>query len=71
MFLASATPRGRALIDCELSPPKSWVDDRQRGAAAGIAGEVGFATKPGQGLAMLERAHAAGVLTGGVTADEA
>ena len=35
-----------------------------------IPDEIGFATKPQLGVAMLERAHAAGVLTGWVTADE-
>jgi hypothetical protein len=36
-----------------------------------VPDEVGFATKPQHGLAMLARAQAAGVLTGWVTADEA
>jgi SRSO17 transposase len=71
VFLAYASPRGRALIDRELYLPKSWTDDRDRCAGAGVPDEVGFATKPGLGLAMLERAHAAGVLSGWVTADEA
>jgi SRSO17 transposase len=71
VFLAYASPRGRALIDRELYLPKSWTDDRDRCAGAGVPDEVGFATKPELGLAMLERAHAAGVLSGWVTADEA
>ena len=71
VFLAYASPRGRALIDRELYLPKSWTDDRSRCAAAGVPDEVGFATKPEQGLAMLQRAHAAGMLSGWVTADEA
>lgn len=71
VFLAYASPRGRALIDRELYLPKSWTDDRQRCAAAGVPDEVGFATKPEQALAMLRRAHDAGVLAGWVSADEA
>jgi SRSO17 transposase len=71
VFLAYASPRGRALIDRELYLPASWTDDRSRCAAAGVPDEVGFATKPELGLAMLERALAAGVLSGWVTADEA
>jgi SRSO17 transposase len=71
VFLAYASPRGRALIDRELYLPKSWTDDRDRCAAAGVPPEVEFATKPEQGIVMLERAHAAGVLAGWVTADEA
>jgi SRSO17 transposase len=69
--LAYASPRGRALIDRELYLPTSWTDDRSRCAVAGVPGEVEFATKPELGLAMLERAHAAGALSGWVTADEA
>jgi SRSO17 transposase len=71
VFLAYASPRGRALIDRELYLPKSWTGDRDRCAAAGVPDEIEFATKPEQGVAMLERAYDAGVLTGWVTADEA
>ena len=35
VFLAYAGPRGRALIDRELYLPRSWTNDRERGAAAG------------------------------------
>ena len=71
VFLAYTSSRGRALIDRELYLPTSWTEDPQRCAAAGIPAGVGFATKPQQGVAMLARAYAAGVLTGWVTADEA
>lgn len=71
VFLAYASDRGRALVDRELYLPTSWTEDAGRCAAAGIPAEVGFATKPQLGIAMLARAHAAGVLTGWVTADEA
>jgi SRSO17 transposase len=71
VYLACASPRGRALIDRELYLPKSWTDDRERCAAAGVPDEVEFATKPVQAVLMLERALAAGVLSGWVTADEA
>ena len=71
VFLAYASPRGRALIDRELYLPKSWTGDRDRCDKAGVPEDVEFATKPEQGVAMLARAHAAGVLTGWVTADEA
>jgi SRSO17 transposase len=50
----------------------AWTEDRDRCARAGVPAEVGFATKPQLGVAMLARAHAAGVLAGSwVTADEA
>jgi SRSO17 transposase len=71
VFLAYASSRGRALIDRELYLPTSWTEDRDRCARAGVPDEVGFATKPQLGVAMLARAHRAGVLTGWVTADEA
>jgi SRSO17 transposase len=70
VFLAYASTRGRALIDRELYLPTAWTEDRARCTAAGIPEQVGFATKPQLGVIMLERAHAAGVLTGWVTADE-
>src|SRR3982750_3319940 len=44
VFLAYATPAGRALIDRELYLPRAWTDDRARARAAGISDEVGFAT---------------------------
>jgi SRSO17 transposase len=60
-FLAYASRRGHALIDRELYLPESWTADRERCRAAGIPDEVEFTTKPRHGMAMLERAIAAGV----------
>ena len=72
VFLAYASSRGRALVDRELYLPTAWTEDRPRCAHAGVPDEVGFATKPQLGIAMLARAHRAGVLSGSwVTADEA
>jgi SRSO17 transposase len=70
VFLAYATPAGRALIDRELYLPKAWTEDRERCRAAGIGDELTFATKPVQARAMLDRALAAGVPASWVTADE-
>jgi SRSO17 transposase len=70
-FLAYASDRGHALIDRELYLPESWTGDRDRCRAAGVPDDVEFATKPRQGMAMLERAMAAGVPFSWVTADEA
>jgi SRSO17 transposase len=62
VFLAYAAPDGsRALIDRELYLPEKWADDRDRCRAAGIGGDVVFATKPELARGMLERAVAAGV----------
>jgi SRSO17 transposase len=71
VFLAYRSSRGHALIDRELYLPKSWTEDRDRCRAAGIGDEVGFATKPQQAQAMIERALEAGVPCRWVTADEA
>jgi SRSO17 transposase len=70
VFLAYATPTGRALIDRELYLPKTWIDDRDRARAAGIPDEVGFATKPELARRMLGRALEDGVPAGWLTADE-
>jgi SRSO17 transposase len=70
-FLAYASKRGHALIDRELYLPESWTEDRERCRAAGVPDEVEFTTKPRLGMAMLERAFAAGVPFSWVTADEA
>jgi SRSO17 transposase len=70
VFLAYATPTGRALIDRELYLPKAWTDDRERARAAGIDDDVGFATKPDLARRMLQRALDAGVPAGWLTADE-
>jgi SRSO17 transposase len=60
VFLTYVSPSGRALIDRELYVPKSWTDDRDRCAEAGIGptddrGEVEFATKPVLARRMLDR----------------
>jgi SRSO17 transposase len=71
VFLAYASPAGRALIDAELYLPRSWTGDPARCAGAGVPAEVGFATKPELARSMLGRALDAGVPAGWVTADEA
>ena len=70
VFLAYGSDRGRALIDRELYLPKDWISDRERCRAAGIGGDVEFATKPDMGLRMLQRAVESGIPFGWVTADE-
>ena len=70
VFLAYATPAGRALIDRAVYLPVSWTKDPVRCAAAGIPDDVGFATKITIGRRMLERALDAGVPAAWATADE-
>ena len=70
VFLAYASTRGHALIDRELYLPRSWTDDRDRCAAAGVPDEVEFATKAQLAERMLARALDAGVPFAWFTADE-
>lgn len=69
VFLAYASAKGRAFIDRELYLPRSWTDDEARCRAAGVPDEVAYRSKTELGRAMLERAFAAGVAVGWVTAD--
>lgn len=71
VFLAYASPLGRALIDAELYLPRSWTSDRARCEQAGVPDRVAFATKPRLAEAMLGRALDAGVPAPWATADEA
>ena len=72
VFLAYCAPGGaRALIDRELYIPRKWAEDRDRCAAAGIGGEVAFATKPKLAEAMIGRAVKAGVPFKWAAGDEA
>lgn len=71
VFLAYASPAGRALIDRELYLPKSWIGDQQRCADAGVPADTPFATKPQLAQTMLSRALDAGMPARWVTADEA
>jgi SRSO17 transposase len=70
VFLAYASRRGRTLIDRRLYLPRSWTDDPDRCAAAGVPPEVGFATKPRLALDMIAAAVHAGVPAAWVAADE-
>jgi SRSO17 transposase len=71
VFCAYATGRGHALIDRELYLPKSWTDDPQRMADAGVPEDYAFATKQVLAARMLGRALDAGTPVTWVTADEA
>ena len=71
VFLAYASPKGRALIDRELYLPKSWTEDRDRCRDAGVPGDVQFSSKTDLARLMLGRALDAGVPASWVTADEA
>jgi SRSO17 transposase len=70
VFLAYASPKGRALVDRELYLPKEWATDLDRRAEAHVPAKVGFYTKPQLAQQMLARALDAQVPAGWVTADE-
>jgi SRSO17 transposase len=69
VFLAYASHKGHALIDRALYLPERWAGDAKRRAKAGVPEAVAFTTKPKLGLAMLQRALAAGVPFAWVTGD--
>ncbi|WP_192756202.1 IS701 family transposase [Actinopolymorpha pittospori] len=71
VFATLASPRGHAFIDVGLYLPQSWTTDPGRLAEAGVPEDVEFQTKPQLALAMTDRALAAGILPGWVSADEA
>jgi SRSO17 transposase len=70
VYLTYAARGGHALIDRELYLPRSWTDDPDRCAAAGVPAEVSFATKPALATGMLTRALDAGVPARWVAGDE-
>jgi SRSO17 transposase len=70
VYLTYAAARGHAMIDRELYLPKSWTDDPQRCAAAGVPEHVGFLTKTALATGMLLRAINAAVPARWVAGDE-
>ena len=61
VFLAYATPTGRAFLDRALYLPTTWTEDVARRGEAGIPETVRFATKGVLARRMLQRAFASGV----------
>jgi SRSO17 transposase len=70
VFLAYASPRGRAFLDRELYLPAEWAGDAARRQEAHVPELVRFATKPELARQMLARAFAAQVPIAWVTGDE-
>ena len=69
VFAAYVSSKGHAFIDRALYLPKVWTNDAARTAAAHVPVETAFATKPRLARTMIERAMAAGVPFGWVSAD--
>lgn len=70
VFLTYTTTVGHTLIDREIYLPRSWTDDPDRCAAAGIPADTPFATKPALATRMITRALEAGVPANWVAGDE-
>lgn len=70
VYLTYASAKGHALMDRALYLPRSWTDDGDRLAAAGVPGHIEFATKPALAQAMITGALAAGVPASWVAGDE-
>jgi SRSO17 transposase len=70
VFLTYATDTGHAFLDRALYLPKSWTEDPDRSAAAGIPSGTVFATKPALATTMIGRALDAGVTAAWVAGDE-
>jgi SRSO17 transposase len=70
VFLLYATSRGQGLVDRELYLSPTWTESEERRRAARIPDGVTHVPKAGLGLHMLERAYAADLLDGWVTADK-
>jgi SRSO17 transposase len=69
VFLLYASTHGAAFLDRALYLPAVWATDAARRAAAGVPGDVTFATKGDLAQAMLARAFAAGIPAAWVVGD--
>ncbi|MFJ9381779.1 IS701 family transposase, partial [Streptomyces sp. NPDC101455] len=69
VMLTYAAEAGHAFYDRRLYLPAAWAGDLARRRDAGVPGEVGFATKPRLGIAMLRAALAREVPFAWVAAD--
>lgn len=70
VYLTYAGARGHAMIDRELYLPRSWTEDDQRCAQAGVPDDIEFLTKPALAAGMICRALDAGAPARWVAGDE-
>lgn len=71
VHLVYATTAGHAMLDAALYLPKSWCDDPERRAEAGVPEQVRFATKPQLASRMIEAAVSSGLPCRWAAGDEA
>ena len=71
VHLSYASPLGHTLVDVALYLPKSWTEDSERRAEAGVPDTVTFATKPQLARRLIETALAGGLPCRWVAGDEA
>jgi SRSO17 transposase len=60
VYATYAAPAGHAVIAARLYVPADWAGDRDRRRAAGIPGELTFATKPALAAEIIEDLLAGG-----------
>jgi SRSO17 transposase len=70
VYLTYATATAHAFIDRALYLPRSWTDDPQRCATAGVPAGTPFATKPQLAAQLIGRALDAGTPASWVAGDE-
>lgn len=70
VYLVSSAKAGHAAFDRECYILRSWTEDRQRCASAGIPEQFGFAAKPALAARVITRALDSGVLARWVAGDE-
>jgi hypothetical protein len=70
VFSAYVTAAGQAWADFDVYMPARWAADPERRSAAGIPGDLAFATKPQLAMNQLDRLTAAGLPVKWVAFDE-
>ena len=70
VFASYAAPAGHAVVEARLYVPQGWAGDRARCQAAGIPGDLEFATKPQLAAEIVKQLLAEGRCPPWVTGDE-
>jgi SRSO17 transposase len=70
VYASCAAPAGHAVVGARLYVPRDWADDQERRRAAGIPGDLTFATKPQLAAEIIKDLLAEGRCPPWVTGDE-